>query len=70
MKTQQRSPASNLYTINWTERDRIMAAAYLARAECFAELFLKAGGALARQATALKDALRQGAASTKQWFAH
>lgn len=74
MNSQQASrncnPGSDLYSINMKERDRIMAAAYLARSEYLATLVLKATHALAKLATVLTTRPGHGTASTKSWFAH
>lgn len=64
MNSQQ--TAFDLYAVNMTEKDRIMAAAYLARSQYLAELLLKAAGALKKLAAAFME----GVASTKQWSVH
>lgn len=59
----------DIYTINMRQRDRIMAAAYLARSEYLAELLLNASRSLSKLATSLMQSITHRKPSHNSWFA-
>ena len=58
------------HTIDFSERDRLMAAAYRARSEYLAEVVLRAARALTRLPSVLAERLGRGKLATKAWLAH
>ena len=63
------NPDQDLYTINLSQRDRIMAQAYLARSEYFAGVLVKAFSSLAKLATSLRQSITHSKPSHNSWFA-